>query len=293
MGALPVDIKAGDIDGNGTLDLVTANRDGDSISVLRNNGTAVFTVQTLAAGLEPRSVALGDLNNNGTLDAVVSLHDADSVATFLNTGGVFSAPVSTPVAGGQSPEGIAIADVNNDGFKDVLYTIGNDLNLGQNFVGLFNGNGSGVLTTSRLFPTNGLDSSRMVAADFNVDGFADIAVTNESGSTVSVLIGSAAGLSAPTLLNVGTHPDGIIAADLNADGRFDIATSNRDSHNTSVILSIFCLADFNSDGVVDFADDLDFLNLFASSSAGADVNRDGTIDFFDYLDFVAAFSAGC
>ncbi len=54
-----------------------------------------------------------------------------------------------------------------------------------------------------------------------------------------------------------------------------------------------CDADFNSDGIVDFFDYLDFVDSFSAQAPAADYNNDGIIDFFDYLDFVDAFSAGC
>lgn len=54
-----------------------------------------------------------------------------------------------------------------------------------------------------------------------------------------------------------------------------------------------CTADFNTDGVVDFFDYLDFVSAFAGNLPSADFNADAVIDFFDYLDFVGAFAAGC
>jgi hypothetical protein len=54
-----------------------------------------------------------------------------------------------------------------------------------------------------------------------------------------------------------------------------------------------CLADFNSDGSVDFFDYLDFAAAFEAEDPNADFNGDQIIDFFDYLDFVALFEAGC
>ncbi len=56
---------------------------------------------------------------------------------------------------------------------------------------------------------------------------------------------------------------------------------------------LFCTADFNHDGTIDFFDYLDFVAAFSDQSVAADFNHDGVIDFFDYLDFVQAFSAGC
>ena len=53
------------------------------------------------------------------------------------------------------------------------------------------------------------------------------------------------------------------------------------------------LADFNSDGSVDFFDYLDFVDAFTAGSAIADFNGDQSVDFFDYLDFVDAFTTSC
>ncbi|MDX2146038.1 MAG: hypothetical protein SFZ23_00835 [Planctomycetota bacterium] len=58
-------------------------------------------------------------------------------------------------------------------------------------------------------------------------------------------------------------------------------------------LSCRCPADFNSDGVVDFFDYLDFAGAYSSEQAAADFNTDGVVDFFDYLDFADAFATPC
>jgi hypothetical protein len=55
----------------------------------------------------------------------------------------------------------------------------------------------------------------------------------------------------------------------------------------------WCIADFNVDGTVDFADYLDFVNALSSADPLADVNLDGVVDFFDYLDYLQDFIAGC
>jgi hypothetical protein len=49
------------------------------------------------------------------------------------------------------------------------------------------------------------------------------------------------------------------------------------------------LADFNSDGTVDFFDYLDFVAAFDAEDGAADFNGDESVDFFDYLDFVFMF----
>jgi hypothetical protein len=71
------------------------------------------------------------------------------------------------------------------------------------------------------------------------------------------------------------------------------APAPRGSYSPVNVCAPVCTADFNSDGVVDFFDYLDFVAAFSGNEGSADFNVDGVIDFFDYLDFVAAFSSGC
>ncbi len=60
---------------------------------------------------------------------------------------------------------------------------------------------------------------------------------------------------------------------------------------------LMCVADFNSDGAVDFFDYDDFVVCFEGGScpagASADFNADTAVDFFDYDDFVVAFETMC
>ncbi|MCC6678094.1 MAG: right-handed parallel beta-helix repeat-containing protein [Phycisphaerales bacterium] len=54
-----------------------------------------------------------------------------------------------------------------------------------------------------------------------------------------------------------------------------------------------CTADLNADGLVDFSDYLEFLNLFGADDPRADFNHDGLVDFSDYLEFLNHYDAGC
>jgi len=54
-----------------------------------------------------------------------------------------------------------------------------------------------------------------------------------------------------------------------------------------------CPADLNSDGLVDFSDYLDFLNLYDAGDLAVDFNADGLVDFADYLEFLNLYDAGC
>lgn len=59
------------------------------------------------------------------------------------------------------------------------------------------------------------------------------------------------------------------------------------------VLGASCQADLNCDGVADFADYLEFLNLYDAQDPVVDFNQDGVVDFADYLEFLNLYEMGC
>lgn len=143
LGDQPVDVQTGDLDGDGILDVVTANLGSGTIAVLRNLGGGTFATQAPEPKVEgdngvpaasPRSVALGDVNNDGWLDAVTAntqdAFGASSVTVFLNDGTgklVLATKASFPLVGadapfevGRQPRSVKLADLNGDGMLDIV-----------------------------------------------------------------------------------------------------------------------------------------------------------------------------
>ena len=65
----------------------------------------------------------------------------------------------------------------------------------------------------------------VITGDFNNDTVVDVAVTNYSSETVSVLLGNADGTFQPAISSpAGNHPISLAVGDFNADGTLDLAT---------------------------------------------------------------------
>src|SRR5262249_10162405 len=83
----PLSIAVGDFDGNGALDLVTANSTSGPLSLLLGNGDGTFRPRIdLAVGGAPRAVAVGDFNGDGLPDVVTAQQLSDTVSVLLSHG---------------------------------------------------------------------------------------------------------------------------------------------------------------------------------------------------------------
>src|SRR5438128_5303223 len=82
-----------DLNGDGHLDLVTANTSSGDVSVLLGNGDGTFqAARNFAAGAGPFGVAVGDFNGDGKLDLAVVNQRSGDVSILLGRGDGTFAP---------------------------------------------------------------------------------------------------------------------------------------------------------------------------------------------------------
>ncbi|MEO7310396.1 MAG: FG-GAP-like repeat-containing protein [Chitinophagaceae bacterium] len=177
-------VTIGDFNNDGKLDFAgTGNYNTAFIRLGNGNGT--FSSATdVPTDVIPISIATGDFNGDGNQDLVVANFARDNVSVRFGNGlGGFSGTTNIPV--GNPPVAITTGDFNGDGkldfFTSTSYPIYNDLRV-------FLGDGIGGFSGSTVVPT-GADPRSLVTADFNGDGYHDLAAANQSGNSVSIFMG--------------------------------------------------------------------------------------------------------
>lgn len=270
-----VSVATGDFNGDGKLDLAVGGYASTySITILLGNGDGTFTNKgSVATGGAFQAFAVGDFNGDGILDLAVANPTTDIVSILLGNGdGTFTASTAATSSTGDHPIALAVGDFNGDGIADLA--VGNDPQAGgSGSLTILLGNGDGTFTAAAS-PTTASGVNSIALADFNGDGFEDIAVA--SGATLTLLKGNGDGtfatFPAPSLPPIPFRGLATIVGDFNGDGKADLAFAgyefllmgNGDGTFTtapftvtlptsagSTSFQIAAAADFNGDGATD------------------------------------------
>ncbi len=240
-GNFPEAVKIGDFNNDGIQDLAVANADDGDVYVLLGNGDGTFTPAPntpVAAGGFPFFLAVADLNNDGMADLAVVNGRTNTITLLQGNGdGTFtpfpSSPINFPISKGLTA--IVAADFNEDGNVDLAVADFDDSN-----VDILIGNGTGAFTFTSQSPIAvGVSPFGLVGLDYNGDHHVDLAVSNFSDSTVTLLIGKGDGTFTTfgTATPAGPAPNDIVSADFNGDGKPDLALPDFGSTITTILLN--------------------------------------------------------
>jgi hypothetical protein len=261
-GTAPLFVATADLNGDGRPDLAIANNGTDNVTVRLNNtplgGTPLkfedAATVDLGAGTAPKAVAIADFNGDGKPDLAIVNAGTGTVSILLNatapgaTPPVFTTPAYS-IAVGSTPVAIAAADFNLDGRIDVVVVNNGASPPTLSILRNDTTPGSATLSFTALTPISllaGGNPQSIAVADFNGDGFPDLAVAHQDLNKVSILLNTAN--DDPTLISfaaatdansfvTGSQPVYVAIGDFNADGRPDLVVANLGDDTVSVLLN--------------------------------------------------------
>ena len=275
VGNFALCVVAADVNGDGKLDLISADFGTNTLTVWTNNGNGFGYNSTLTVGSGPCALVAADVNGDGQVDLIcANAKDATLTVLTNNGNGGFGLYATLPVGASANsyPDSVAVADVNGDGQPDLISANSND---GTLTVLTNNGNGGFGLNATL---TVGSAPSSVIAVDVNSDGKPDLISANANDGTLTVLTNNGDGsFSLDATLNVGlssgSSPENVVAVDVNGDGKLDLVSADFGDDTLTVLIN---------DGNGGFASSSTFSVGVAGSEpnavAAADVNGDGTPD---------------
>ncbi|MBI3510602.1 MAG: VCBS repeat-containing protein [Bacteroidetes bacterium] len=243
-------VTTGDIDGDGKIDIVTANAGDNNISIFRNNCTvgsivsgSFFLRVDFPAGNNSTKAQVADIDGDGKPDVICSNGGDNTVSVFRNTatsGIITSASLASRVnfATGAWPLSIQVADLDLDGKADLV--VGNNSS-SANSVSFFRN--ISLVGTVNFTPkydvgvANGVQGAAI--GDLDGDGKPDVAVS--AAYNVGVLSslknnsvpGSLSFISGGNYL-AAVAPADIVVGDVDQDGKPDLISANGAGASISV-----------------------------------------------------------
>ena len=314
------DMAVGDFNGDGFVDLVTANGYDDSLSVLLGEGDGTFSAPLETTGnFVATSVLAEDFTGDGILDLATGTYSlfGGNGDFFLGNGdGTFEeiGPVLTS-------QYFSTADFDGDNLVDVFRAAPSNLSVLRN-------QGDGFFEIQQppilILDFQIAQQSGVTTGDFNGDGLPDVAsfVTEiYTQDDLVVSLGTDSGTFDSQIYPVGPATQILYFAtvqlskgDFNGDKIVDLIAQVRNTRLATFLgngdgtfaeplfqdapgdapYEPFTIGDFNNDGI----DDIAGPNLFDDAVTVmlgiliGDVNQDGNVDLLDVAPFVQLVTSG-
>jgi FG-GAP-like repeat len=234
VGKAPGSVEATDLNGDKITDLLVANMDDNSVTVLLGTGNRKFAQakgSPFKAGPFPNDIAITDFNHDGKADIAFANHEHKYLTVLLGDGkGGFAPMTGSPFHVQVKPHthGVVAADFNGDGYPDLVTD-----SWGNNRLEVLFANAhKGFDTTGKFIDVGKHPYQRIRAADLDKNGTMDLVTTNLDGNNATILLGDGKGnfhepVGSP--FACGDSPFGVAIGDINGDGNLDLAIVNSPS----------------------------------------------------------------
>lgn len=225
----PIAVAAGDVDGDGMVDLVVSSLEGGApLQVHRGLGAGAFARPEVSYAVSPTShLAVGDVNGDGKVEIVLGTMDGNVDVLLHDADGTLLAPLRTRV--GEGSVAIALGDVDGDGKPEIIAAADKTW-----AVSVITGQGSRF--TARRYPTE-IAPSDVAVGDVNGDGKLEIVTIDREASRLSVLQRTEEGGYRTSLTSsVGERPVALALANLDGDGRkLDAVTAGERGGSVTIL----------------------------------------------------------
>ncbi len=132
LGTNPKLLAAGDLNGDGKIDIASANSSSENVSVILNtttpgSSTPAFSSKsdfTAPSGSSPNGIVIYDVNGDGKKDVLFTAGTVTTVSVYINTAAINAGTASfgsrSDLTAGTNPQSIAFGEVNGDGKPDIV-----------------------------------------------------------------------------------------------------------------------------------------------------------------------------
>jgi hypothetical protein len=288
------DIKMGDINGDGFMDVIFNGNDNGAAGrgIAINDGTGIFNIPATPYNVTNATISCGfaDFNNDGLLDYYVIGNGTGNIGTifFQNQDGTFTKDDTSFTGTNLIDPDVTVLDFNNDGYLDMFICAWDD-NAKSRISEILINDGFGHFTTMAQPNLIQKGYGSAVWADVDGDGWLDLLLNGDGGANGEAssdkyrLYKNNGGVLEPKAtfndyrqISVG---DGARMVDWNNDGKLDIILtgwSNTKNRQVTMLFTCTDAANFT------FVEDTNFSSsvpgVSESSIETADLNNDGKID---------------
>ena len=189
-GFCPVAVVTVDLNGDALLDLVSADKTSDQLSIFFGRGNGAFDSSPrplIVAG--PTALTAADLNGEGHADLVASVPGEGRLDLFLGTGdGSFVRPDPPTLETLHAASSIQIADLTGDGRLDVV-----SAGIGPSRLAFFYGIEAQFSRPAPLTLNPGRDPRAVVTVDVNGDGRLDLVSASTADNHLALFLSTVDG----------------------------------------------------------------------------------------------------